>query len=59
MEMTEQELWEQIAKEIEDLRGGAERRNATDVSPDGAWNPVLTATDIKFAAIMFREGFVK
>jgi hypothetical protein len=32
---------------------------ATDVSPDGAWNPVLTATDIKFAAIMFREGFVK
>jgi len=32
---------------------------ATDVSPDGAWNPVLTATDIKFAVIMLREGFVK
>ena len=29
---------------------------ATDVTPDGAWNPVLTSTDIKFAAIMLREG---
>jgi hypothetical protein len=29
---------------------------ATDVTPDGAWNPVLTLTDIKFAAIMLREG---
>lgn len=34
-------------------------RNATDVTPDGAWNPVLTSTDIKFAAIMLREGFIK
>ena len=36
-----------------------EPRYATDVGPDGAWNPVLTSTDIKFAAIMLREGFVK
>ena len=34
-------------------------RKATDVTPDGAWNPVLTSTDIKFAAIMLREGFIK
>ena len=37
----------------------AEPRYATDVTPDGDWNPVLTSTDIKFAAIMLREGFVK
>ncbi len=36
-----------------------ESLKATDVGPDGAWNPVLTATDIKFAVIMLREGFVK
>ena len=36
-----------------------EPRKATDVTPDGAWNPVLTSTDIKFAAIMLREGFAK
>ena len=36
-----------------------EPRKATDVTPDGAWNPVLTSTDIKFAVIMLREGFVK
>lgn len=33
-----------------------EPRKATDVTPDGAWNPVLTSTDIMFAAIMLREG---
>ncbi len=57
--MTERELWERIAEEIEDLRGGAEKRYASDVTPDGAWNPILTSTDIKFAAIMLREGFAK
>jgi hypothetical protein len=36
-----------------------ESPKATDVGPDGAWQPILTATDIKFGAIMFREGFVK
>ena len=36
-----------------------EPRKATDVTPDGAWNPVLTSTDIKFAALMLREGLVK
>lgn len=36
-----------------------EPRKATDVTPDGAWNPVLTSTDIKFAVIMLREGFTK
>ena len=33
-----------------------EPRKATDITPDGAWNPVLTSTDIKFAAIMCKEG---
>ena len=36
-----------------------EPRKATDVTPDGAWNPVLTSDDIKFAVIMLREGFIK
>ncbi len=36
-----------------------ESPKASDVGPDGGWQPVLTATDIKFAAIMLREGFVK
>ena len=36
-----------------------EPRKATDVTPDGAWNPVLTSTDIKFAAIMLREGLAQ
>jgi len=36
-----------------------EPRKATDVTPDGVWNPVLTLTDIKFAVIMLREGFIK
>jgi hypothetical protein len=57
--MTERELWEQIAEEIEDLRGGAEKRYASDVTSDGAWNPILTSTDIKFAVIMLREGFAE
>lgn len=35
-----------------------EPRKDTDVTPDGAWNPVITSTDIKFAAIMFREGLL-
>ena len=36
-----------------------EPRYATDISPDGGWSPVLTSTDIKFAVIMLREGFIK
>ena len=36
-----------------------ETTKATDVSPDGSWSPVLTVTDIKFGALMFREGFIK
>lgn len=36
-----------------------EPRKATDVTPDGDWNPVLTSTDIKFAWIMLGEGLVK
>lgn len=35
-----------------------ESPKATDVGPDGSWQPVLTITDIKFAVIMLREGFV-
>jgi hypothetical protein len=36
-----------------------ESPNATDVGPDGSWNPILTSTDIKFGAIMLREGLIK
>lgn len=36
-----------------------ESPKATDVSPDGGWNPVLTPTDIKFSVIMLKEGFIK